>query len=93
MMIKAQVCEKKVLQKFKFEQERELCDRRKDLTNHVFTHQCSDYCWKSVLMDVPYDPSKHGPLENNDRIISVLEKKTPDSQQIIRYKVFVLIFE
>jgi hypothetical protein len=88
MMTKAQVREKKVLQKFKFEQERELCDRRKDLTYHAFTHQCSDYCWKSVLMDVPYYPSKHGPLENNDRIISVLEKKAPDSQQIIRYKVF-----
>jgi hypothetical protein len=41
------------------------------------------------VINVPYDHSKHGPLENNDRIVSVLlEKKAPDAPQIIRYKVF-----
>jgi hypothetical protein len=38
MIYKADVCKKKVLQKFKFEHEDELYNRRKDMTNHAFTH-------------------------------------------------------
>jgi hypothetical protein len=79
MISKADVGEKKVLQKFKFEHKDELYDHRRDMTNHAFTHQCSDYCWKPVVINVPYDRSKHGPLKNNDRVVSVLEKKAPDT--------------
>jgi hypothetical protein len=86
MMSKADVHAKKVLQKCKSEQEHKLYERRKDMTNHAFTHQCSDYCWKAVVIDVWYDPSKHGQLENNDRIVS--SKKAPDGTQLIPYKVF-----
>jgi hypothetical protein len=88
MISKADVREKKVLQKFKFEHEDELYDRRKDMPNHPFTNQCSNCCWKPVVIHVPYNRSKHAPLKNNDRIVSVLEKKAPDAPQIIRYKAF-----
>ena len=40
------------------------------------------------MINVPYNCSKHGPLEDNDRIVSVMEKNAPDTPQIIRYKVF-----
>jgi hypothetical protein len=83
MISKADAGGKKVLQKFKFKQEEELYDRRKDMTNHAFIHQCSNYCWKPVVINVPYNRSKYAPLKNNDRIVSVLEKRAPDAPQII----------
>ena len=87
MMTKADVREKKVLRKYKFQQENQLFARCIDMTNHVATHQCSDYCWKPVRIDVPYDRAKHGPLENNDRIVSI-KNTLPDGRQIAQYKVF-----
>jgi hypothetical protein len=43
------------LQRFMFEREHELNDRYVNMTNHVYSHRCSDYCWKPQMIEVEYD--------------------------------------
>jgi hypothetical protein len=38
-----------------FEREHELNDRYVNMTNHVYSHRCSDYCWKPQMIEVEYD--------------------------------------
>jgi hypothetical protein len=58
------------------------------MPNHAFTHQRSKYCWKLVLIDVAYIRSKHSPLQNKDKIVSIKKTALEGMPQIILYKVF-----
>jgi hypothetical protein len=64
MMTKQDVLDRKELQLFKFEREKELYDRHVNMTNHAWCHRCSNYCWKAQKIEVDYDEAN--PEHAND---------------------------
>ena len=72
VMTKADVREKKVLHKCKFQGESQLFAHHADTINHAAAHQRSNCCWRPAWIDAPRDRAKRGStLESNDGIVSI----------------------